>query len=56
MKVACTVWVGAKGVKAPDISTLFICETVSKQVNYGYRKKVMYLILIIYINERKCRQ
>ena len=42
MKVACTVWVGAKGVKAPDLSTFLLKEeqtaTYSVEIWKRFRK------------------
>lgn len=40
MKVACTVWVGAKGVKAPDLSTFLLNSEYSAKYLQQLWKKV----------------
>lgn len=40
MKTACTVWVGAKGVKASDLSTLFLSNITAVEYIRNFSKRV----------------
>lgn len=40
MKTACTVWVGAKGVKASDLSTFFLSNLTAVEYIRNFSKRV----------------